>query len=123
MNAGRSARAFGAVAGGIALFAVAFGTSLRVPTSRSDEAWFLRRVRRSRSSMLVAVLTFAIAGFAVAAPDLGPQHVTEAMPLLLALPCIAALSPIGTGLVRARQSVRLGGDDDARGTNPVTWSR
>ena len=46
------------------------------------------RLRRSRVPALVAVVAFALVGFAAAAPDFGPQHLTEAAPLLLGLPII-----------------------------------
>ncbi len=45
---------------------------------------------RQRRGAIVAIVAFAFVGFAVAAPDFGPQHLTEAMPLLLVLPLLAA---------------------------------
>ncbi len=48
------------------------------------------RLRRNRTPGIVATVAFAVVGFAVAAPDFAPQHLTEAMPLLLGLAIIGA---------------------------------
>jgi len=63
-------------------------------------AW---RLRRNRSPAVVAVFAFALVGVIAAAPDFGPQHLAEAMPLLLGLPIIGFAA---TGGVRAFASPR-----------------
>ena len=47
------------------------------------------RTRDRLSPEFVALAAFTLVGIGAAAPDFGPQHVTEAMPLLLALPAFA----------------------------------
>ena len=59
-------------------------------------AW---RLRKSRPPAVVAVVAFALVGFAAAAPDFGPQHLTEAMPLLLALPVISFAATSGAAML------------------------
>ena len=46
------------------------------------------RIWRRSTGQQVALWAFTIVGFVGAAPDFAPQHVTEAVPLLLALPVI-----------------------------------
>jgi len=50
-------------------------------------AWW--RTRERTSPEFVALVAFTVVGIGAAAPDFGPQHVTEAMPLLLVLPVFA----------------------------------
>jgi len=47
------------------------------------------RTRDRSSPEFVALAAFTLVGIGAAAPDFGPQHLTEAMPLLLALPAFA----------------------------------
>jgi hypothetical protein len=49
-------------------------------------AW---RTRHHMPCALLAVLLFSGVGVIAAAPDFGPQHITEAVPLLLGLPVLA----------------------------------
>ena len=55
------------------------------------------RARDRFSPEFVALVAFTVVGIGAAAPDFGPQHLTEAMPLLLALPAFAIIRtrPLG----------------------------
>jgi hypothetical protein len=47
------------------------------------------RAQRFLPTDVVTCLAFAVVGFGAAAPDFGPQHITEAMPILLVLAALA----------------------------------
>jgi glycosyltransferase involved in cell wall biosynthesis/4-amino-4-deoxy-L-arabinose transferase-like glycosyltransferase len=55
----------------------------------------------------VALCAFAVVGFVSGAPDFAPQHVTEAVPLLLALPVVAYASTRCRSVAHSRWPARV----------------
>jgi 4-amino-4-deoxy-L-arabinose transferase-like glycosyltransferase len=65
------------------------------------------RIKHGWTSAQVALCTFTVVGFVGAAPDFAAQHVTEAVPLLLALPAIGYATTRQIAIARSRWSARV----------------
>jgi len=74
----------------LALLVVTIARTWRVPTGER-----------------VALCAFTIVGFVGAAPDFAPQHVSEAVPLILALPLIAYAATRQTAIADSRWRARI----------------